>query len=133
MSGFLKHGALAVLLAASGSCGWDGGNVLAPPTIVFLVQPSTTKAGTTISPAVQVEVRYPGDDDAVTTWSTPITISVQGGPSGTALAGTTTRTPVNGRVTFDNLAIGQAFSGYRLHVASGVIPGVLSQPFTIVP
>jgi hypothetical protein len=99
----------------------------------FLVQPSTTKVGAPISPAVQVEVRYPGDDHAVTTWSTPITIYVQDGPIGTELSGTTTRTPVNGKVTFDNLAIGRAFSGYRLYVASGVIPGVLSERFTIVP
>ena len=98
------------------------------------MQPTTTVAGSTISPAVQVAAQ----DDAGNTvagFGTDITIALGNNPGGGMLSGTKTVTPVNGVATFSTLSINNPGTGYTL-VATTTAPGVTgatSAAFNITP
>src|SRR5437016_5996196 len=102
--------------------------------LVFTVQPTTTTAGSPISPAVQVAAQ----DDAGNTvagFGTDITIALGNNPGGGMLSGTKTVTPVNGVATFSTLSINNPGTGYTL-VATTTAPGVTgatSAAFNITP
>ena len=94
----------------------------------FLVQPTSGTTGTTITPALQVEVqdafgnRIPGATNAVT-------IALQNNPSGATLSGTTTVAAVNGVATFSDLSIDLPGTGYTLIATSPGLTNVVSNAF----
>jgi len=103
----------------------------APAThVTFTVQPSTTTAGSTISPPVQVAAQDDaGNTDASFTGS--ITLALGTNPGGGTLSGTKSVTAVNGVATFSNLSIDKAGNGYTLQATASGLTGASSAAFNI--
>lgn len=102
----------------------------APAALRFLVQPSNTSAGATISPAVRVEL-IDAQGNLVTNADRTVSLSLQGGPGGATLSGSTSTSTDDGVATFSNLSVNQAGSGYRLVASSSGLSGATSDPFTV--
>ncbi len=98
--------------------------------LAFAVQPSSTPAGTSISPAVQVTVRD-AFGNTVTGATNPVTLAIGTNPAGGTLSGTTTVAAVNGVATFSNLGIDRAGTGYTLAASSGSLTGATSSTFNV--
>lgn len=102
------------------------------PQLVFSVQPSTAKADSTISPAVQVTARdTAGQTD--TSFTGEVTLAITPGTDTTEaeLGGTTTVTAVAGVATFATLTIDNAGNGYTLTATASGRAGATSAPFAI--
>jgi Big-like domain-containing protein/invasin-like protein len=99
--------------------------------LVFTVQPTSTVAGVTIAPAVQVTLQDTLQN-IITTFGGNVTLAVGNAP-GVTLGGTTTVAAVSGTATFSDLSVTKAGTGYTLTAtASGAAAGA-SAPFTISP
>ncbi|HEU5260860.1 MAG TPA: hypothetical protein VFU41_05475, partial [Gemmatimonadales bacterium] len=102
--------------------------------LVFTVQPTSTIAGATISPAVQVTARdASGLTDASFTGDVTLTIRAGTGTSGATLSGTRTVAAVNGVATFPTLSIDRSGTGYKLSATGTGVAGSTSSSFTINP
>ena len=97
--------------------------------VVFVQQPTSTTAGSTISPAVTVDVEDTYGN-LVTTDTSSVTLSVQSGSG--SLNGTLTKTATGGIATFSNLSINTADT-YTLSANDGSLTGATSSSFTISP
>jgi hypothetical protein len=100
--------------------------------LAFSVQPSTIAAGATMAPAVQVTI-LDAQGNPVPSASNTITLSVATNPNGGTLAGTLTRTAVNGVATFSDLSLDKAGAGYTLAATSGGLATATSAAFTVTP
>ncbi|HEY3220831.1 MAG TPA: PKD domain-containing protein, partial [Gemmatimonadales bacterium] len=98
--------------------------------LAFTVQPSTTTAGSTISPAVVVAAQD-GGGSTDASFSGTISIALGANLSGGLLAGTRSVSAVNGVATFSNLSIDRAGSGYTLQATATGLTGAASAPFNI--
>ncbi|HSD32083.1 MAG TPA: hypothetical protein VLB49_09255 [Gemmatimonadales bacterium] len=98
----------------------------------FLVQPSTTPPGGTITPAVQVEIRDAGGNLVTTDNTTSVTVAIGTNPSSGTLAGTKTQTASAGVATFSNLSINNAGNGYDLTASATSLTSATSNSFDIV-
>src|SRR5439155_1413857 len=90
--------------------------------LAFTVQPSSTAAGASITPAVQVS----GQDafgNTVPGFAGTVTVALGANPGGGTLSGTTSVTAVNGVATFSTLTIDKAGTGYTLTASSGALSG----------
>src|SRR5438046_2071519 len=101
--------------------------------LVFTVQPSTTSAGATITPAV--EVTAVDDQGRVATGYTGF-ITVAKGQDGSlfgngVLSGTTTVRAVNGVARFGDLRIDQPGNGYTLRATASPLRSGESSAFNI--
>src|SRR5207249_4290355 len=98
-------------------------------TLAFTQQPQTTAAGTAIAPVQVVALDNAGR--TVTTFTGPITISLDANPGGDPLSPRTVNA-VNGLATFSNLSIDVAGNGYTLiaTIVGGSV-GRESAPFNI--
>ena len=104
----------------------------APTALIFSVQPQETRAGETIVPAVEITLRDQFDNVATNfTGSVGLSIVPATGTPGATLSGTSTRSVMNGRATFDDLRIDLPGLGYRLQ-AGGAGRSADSSPFDIV-
>ena len=101
-----------------------------PAQLVFQTQPSTTVAGTIITPAVTVQVLdiY---GNLVTTANNAITLALAANPGGSTLAGTLTVNAVNGVATFSTLTLNKVGIGYTLSASSPTLTGATSAAFNI--
>jgi hypothetical protein len=100
--------------------------------LIFLIQPSTTSAGATISPAVEVAIVDAGGN-TVTTANDAITLDIAAG-TGTplaALSGTTTVSASGGVASFGDLSIDLVGSQYRLNASASGFSDALSSQFDI--
>ena len=100
--------------------------------LVFTVQPSTTSAGATITPAV--EVTAVDDQGRVATGYTGfITVAIghDGSLLGAGLSGTTTVRAVNGVARFGDLHIDQPGNGYTLRATASPLRSGESSAFNI--
>src|SRR5208337_4150743 len=97
--------------------------------VVYAQQPTSTTAGSTISPAVTVDVedQY---NNLVTTDASSVTLSVHIGSG--SLNGTLTESASGGIATFSNLSINTA-DNYTLSANDGSLTGATSGSFTISP
>ena len=93
--------------------------------LVFSVQPSSTAAGASIAPAVQVAVED-ASGDVVTGDNSSVTLALGANPGNGTLAGTLTMPTVNGVATFSNLSINKVGAGYALMAADGGLPAVIA-------
>ncbi|MBI4420748.1 MAG: Ig-like domain-containing protein, partial [Gemmatimonadetes bacterium] len=96
----------------------------------FVAQPSSSQAGSAITPAVQVAIQ----DDAnnvVPSATNAITLAIGTDAGGGTLSGTTTVNAVNGIATFSNLSINRTGTGYTLAAVAGGLTGATSAGFTI--
>ncbi len=98
---------------------------LSASKVAFGQQPTTTKAGTFIAPAitVQVEDTY---GNVITSSTVSITVAIATNPPGNAsLSGTRTLNAINGIATFNNLSIDLTGTGYTLSAtSSGLTSGM---------
>ena len=100
---------------------------LAPATLSFTTQPSTTSAGIDLA-AVQVTVK---DSLGNLVAPTAVTLALGANPGNATLAGTLTATTVNGVATFSTLKLTKAATGYTLTATVGTLPAVTSTTFNI--
>src|SRR5207249_4223630 len=98
--------------------------------LAFGTQPSNTAAGTSISPAVTVQVQDAGGN-LVTTSTASITVAIGTNPGSGTLSGTTTVTASGGVATFSNLSINKTGTGYTLSATSSGLTSATSGAFNI--
>jgi hypothetical protein len=98
--------------------------------LAFTVQPSTTTAGATITPAVKVTARD-AQGNAVTSFSGNVTIAFGNNPGGGSLSGTKTVAAAAGVATFSDLSIKVNGVGYTLTATASGLTGATSSAFTI--
>ena len=132
VTGLAPGGPVAILATSEGRSGSAQVTVTPAPAsrVAFLVQPSNTVAGATISPPVQVEIQNTLGG-RVTTSSAPVTLSLAANPGSGALSGTLTVAAVNGVATFSNLNVSRPGSGYTLAAASTGLTSATSTAFNI--
>src|SRR5256886_151890 len=100
--------------------------------LVFSVQPSSTTAGVTITPAVQVTA-LDASNNTATGFTGNVTLAIGTNPGSGTLAGTATIAASAGVATFATLWIDKAGTGYTL-VASGAWRAArTSNAFNITP
>jgi hypothetical protein len=105
---------------------------VAATRLVFTRQPTTTTAGATMAPAVEVTlVDAQGSTITTFTGNVHLDIAPNANPSGGVLAGTVDVNAVAGVATFSNLSITKAGSGYRLQATADGLTAVTSGSFGI--
>jgi len=102
---------------------------LAPTTLAFEVQPTTTVAGHLITP-VRVAV-LDSQGNTVESATTSVTVGIGTNPSGGTLAGTLTAAVVNGIARFSNLIIDNPGTGYTLTASASGVNGARSVAFNV--
>src|SRR5690242_1266359 len=109
------------------------GIVAGPPTqLLFTGQPTTTVAGASMTPAVQVTVQD-AEKNTVDAFAGAVTLTLGSNAAGGTLGGTTTVAPVAGVATFTTLRVDKAGTGYTLAAAAAGIPAATSASFTVAP
>ncbi|MCY3018821.1 MAG: hemagglutinin, partial [Planctomycetota bacterium] len=101
-----------------------------PDHLGFIMQPSTTTAGASIFPAVEVAVQDVLNN-TVSTATDAITMSKASGPGGGVLSGTLTQNAVNGVAFFGDLYSTTAGTNWSLGAAATGLNGATSNLFTI--
>src|SRR5437773_7611318 len=82
-------------------------------TLVFTVQPTSTVAGASITPAIEVTARDANGNTA-TGFTGTVTLAIGTNTGGGTLAGTATHAAVGGVATFAGLSIDKVGTGYTL-------------------
>jgi len=106
-----------------------------PPThVAFIAQPSNTRAGDPISPAIQVAAED-STGGVVPTYTGTITIALGANPGGGTLAGTRVLAATNGVASFSTLSIDKAGAGYSLTASATGLTEATSASFdiTVIP
>jgi hypothetical protein len=98
----------------------------------YFTQPSTTRAGQVISPAVRVGVLGPGGV-VVSAYTGPVWISLRPNASGATLSGSRHQYAVNGFVTFSDLRIDKPGTGYILRATAWPLNYMESASFDVTP
>ncbi|MGH9260238.1 MAG: beta strand repeat-containing protein, partial [Acidimicrobiales bacterium] len=100
--------------------------------LVFTVQPTSTTAGASITPAVQVTARD-AQGNTATGFTGNVTVAIGTNPGGGTLSGTTTVAASAGVASFANLSINKSGTGYTLTAAATGFAGLTSTTFDITP
>jgi hypothetical protein len=132
-----KSGAGYTLSAADGSLtgATSSSFNITPGTatkLAFGIQPTSTTAGSTISPSVTVLVQD-SLGNVVTSNSSAMTLAIGTNPGSGTLSGTATLNAVSGVATFGTLVINKTGAGYTLTAADGSLTGATSSAFNITP
>ncbi len=98
----------------------------------FSTQPSDTRAGEHITPAVAVAL-VDRLGNVVSHASTQVTLVLGANPGSGTLGGTRTVTTVQGVATFPDLSVLPAAEGYTLEASAGLRMLAQSEPFAILP
>ncbi len=98
--------------------------------LAFLQQPTDTVYGTSISPAVTVQV-LDANGDLVTESSASILLTLN--PAGVVLRGIDPVEAVNGIATFPNLTVSQVVGDFTLLAQSPALTDAVSEPFRMLP
>ena len=98
--------------------------------LVFAVQPTSSVAGSTISPTVTVNAEDAAGN-LVPTATNSITIAIGTNPASGTLGGTLTAAAVNGVATFSTLNINNPGTGYTLAAGATGLSGATSTAFNI--
>src|SRR5690242_16617485 len=102
-----------------------------PANLNFVVQPSSAGAATSITPAIQVEIRD-ALNNRVTTASNQISLAILNNAGGGTLSGTVANvSPVSGVASFGNASIDKAGTGYTLSATASGLTSATSSAFTI--
>src|SRR5207253_2225680 len=91
-------------------------NAGAASKLAFILQPTTTTAGQTISPAVTVQIQDANGN--LTSSTASVGIAILANPSSGTLSGTTPKAAVSGTATFSDLSINKGGVGYTLQATS---------------
>jgi len=125
----LAFSAASVTGVTSGSIALSAG---APAALVFQTQPTTTAAGSAITPAVQVRV-VDGAGNLVPTATNTIALALGANPGPSTLSGTTAVAAVAGVATFSTLSLNRAAAGYTLVATTAGLSPDTSATFTVNP
>ena len=121
-------------VAASGVTGATSGpfniTIGAAVRLAFAVQPTSTTGGTTIAPAVQVEIQDVGGN-RVTTATNAITVGIGNNPNAGSLSGTKTVAATGGVAAFSDLSLDSAGVGYTLSAGASGLTAATSTTFTV--
>ena len=98
--------------------------------LAFAQQPSNTQSGSSITPAVTVQVQDAGGN-LVTSSTASITVAIGNNPASGTLSGTKTVNAVAGVATFSTLSIDKVGTGYTLTANSTGLTGASSGGFDI--
>jgi hypothetical protein len=98
--------------------------------IAFHTEPTTTTAGQTITPNVQVEIQDAGGNRVNT--NAQVTVAIANNAGGGTLAGTLTKNATSGLATFNNISINKTGTGYTLGASEGAF-NTTSSGFNITP
>src|SRR5439155_1588025 len=133
-----KTGASYTLKATSGSLGaaTSAAFTITPGTasqLAFGQQPTYTPAGSTINPAVTVQILDANGNLVTSDNSDQISLALGANPGGGTLSGTTAVTVNAGVATFGNLSINKTGVGYTLVASSGTLTGAASAAFNVMP
>jgi len=104
----------------------------APAQLAFAIQPTSTQAGSAITPAATVRLLDAGGN-LVTNTSSSVTLAIAANPGGGALSGIKTHNTVAGVATFSNLSIDKIGTGYTLQASATGLTAATSTAFTITP
>ena len=116
-----------IIIGVNGGGGGNGSG--SPAMLSFFVQPNTANAGQLISPAVEVLVQdSTGATDSSFTGT--ISIGLTNNSTGASLAGTTSRSAVNGIAVFDDLRVDKEGT-YTLQASTSGTAAVTSTAFSI--
>ncbi len=96
----------------------------------FITQPNSATAGSSISPAIQVEVRD-AQGRLVLGGADSVRLSIGSNPGGGTLMGTLAALPAGGIATLMDVAIDKAAGGYTLVATSGAVSSAASASFSI--
>lgn len=130
-TGYRLEAASGALNATSGAFSILAGGA---SRLVFTVQPTTTVAGTAISPAVQVsELDSLGNTVSSFAGTVTLTITSGAGTAGASLSGTTTVTASGGVASFSTLSIDSAGTGYTLTASTTGLADEVSASFNVNP
>ncbi|MCE7874197.1 hypothetical protein DYH09_28020 [bacterium CPR1] len=100
-------------------------------SLVITQQPVNSQATV---PMGQVVVEVRDQNNALFTGaSVPVTLAFGANPGGAVLGGTLTRDSVNGTVSFDDLTVSAAGTGYTLAASSPNLTGATSNAFDVRP
>ncbi|MHA8104917.1 invasin domain 3-containing protein [Aquirufa nivalisilvae] len=100
--------------------------------LAFSVQPSNATAGSSISPAIKVQILDAAGNP--TTATDNITLSIDTNPASGTLSGTLTQAAVAGEATFSDISINKSSaSAYKLKATSGSLTETISNTFIISP
>ncbi len=100
-------------------------------SLVITQQPVNSQATVTMAPLV-VEVRDQ-NNALFTAASVPVTLAFGANPGGATLGGTLTLSSANGMVTFNDLTVSAAGTGYTLAASSPNLTGATSNAFDVRP
>lgn len=98
--------------------------------MIFTVQPTSTEAGATINPAVQVSVADSTGSTALG-YNGSVTIALGTNPGGATLSGTRVVAVSAGIATFNDLRLDQPGTGYSLVASASGLTGATSNPFDV--
>jgi hypothetical protein len=132
-----KVGTGYTLIASSGLLATATSNAFnitfgAAAKLAFTVQPITTTAASSLTPAVQVTAQD-NAGNSVPTFTANVTMTIGTNPSSGTLGGTLIQAAVAGVATFNDLTIDKVGTGYKLSANSAGLAGGLSDPFDILP
>ncbi len=127
--------AVTVFIVGCGSeeitpLGVDGAAAAVATQLVFTVQPTTTAANASITPAVRVTAQDAAGN-TVTTFNGTIKVAIGNNPSLGVLTGDQSKKASSGVATFSNLSIKKSGVGYTLTAASAGVSSDTSSAFDI--
>jgi hypothetical protein len=106
-----------------------------PPSaagLVFVVQPTDTRAGEAITPAVAVAA-VDSDGNTVSDFTGTITMALGSNPGGGTLSGDRTVSAASGVATFSGLSVNRTGDGYTLRASASGLDGATSGSFAVAP
>ncbi|HZN93944.1 MAG TPA: Ig-like domain-containing protein, partial [Myxococcales bacterium] len=101
----------------------------AAASLAFGTQPTNTRAGQPITPAVTVRALDAFGN--LSAFSGAVTVTLSGGNPNASLGGTTTVNAAAGVATFSNLSVNKKGSSYALAASASGLSGATSNPFNI--
>jgi hypothetical protein len=120
--------------AAEGVFGVTPGGAVSSTTLSFIVQPSTLRPATVMTPPVRVAIQN-STGATIPTASNNVTVTITPGTgtAGAVLSGTLTVTAVNGIAVFPNLIVDRSGAGYTLTASAPNVVNARSAPFNVNP
>ena len=103
-----------------------------PAQLAFVGEPTTVPQGLTLTPAVSVVVED-ASGNAITSATSPITVTLTGSTSGATFSGTRTQTTVQGQAFFSDLSVATVGENYQLVATSPGLSSATSTAFSITP
>jgi hypothetical protein len=123
-------GLLTLIAWAVSACNEVGGP-LTGSQVAFIVEPSDSRAGEAISPAVKVAIKDVLGN-VVNGATDSVALAISDNPGGGTLSGTTAVAAADGVATFDQLSIDKAVNGYRLvATVRGLATAATSEAFDV--